>query len=110
MLRLGHISFFGLAFLNFVFALTSREQGLRGARFRAARSRPENLFGRRSKQAGAAILSKEEGTGGDARRSSNLNKKLRPTSQSFCTSNAAFMAGTCASSQANHCVRFLLNN
>src|SRR5215813_13910591 len=30
MLRLGHISFFGLAFLNFTFALTSREQGLHG--------------------------------------------------------------------------------
>jgi hypothetical protein len=30
MLRLGHISFFGLAFLNFMFALTAKEEALQG--------------------------------------------------------------------------------
>ena len=30
MLRLGHISFFGLAFLNFMFALTAKEEALHG--------------------------------------------------------------------------------
>lgn len=30
MLRLGHISFFGLAFLNFMFALTAKEEVLQG--------------------------------------------------------------------------------
>ena len=30
MLRLGHISFFGLAFINLAFALTAREAGLDG--------------------------------------------------------------------------------